>query len=233
LKVFAVVPARSGSKGFKNKNIARIGGLSLLELAINVGLGCNEIDSVYVSTDSKKYENIAKSFGAISLGLRPSILSNDRAKTIDVIIDLINKIKKDYDYLVLLQPSSPVREPRDIKKMFNILLSENADAIVSVVQIDEPHPHKLKIVDGRGFIAPFLENTTSEIPRQELPSALALNGAVYIVRVKKMLEQKTFLPKKTLPFLMKKNLNIDSEEDFEYLKYLVDNKKVKLFLKKN
>jgi len=229
MRVLAVVPARCGSKGFPNKNIAKINNKTLLELAIQVGLDCNLVNDVYVSTDCKEYEEIAKQAGANSIGLRSEELSSDMAKSIDVVIDLIDKIEKKYDYLVLLQPTSPVREPIDIKNMINLIEKNDIDACVSVTKIDEPHPYKLKKIDKSGYIKPFIDGTTSEVARQTLPSVYALNGAIYISKVDTLLREKTFLPNKTLPYIMDYNINIDSENDFIYLKAMIENGKVKLW----
>lgn len=229
MKVLAIVPARCGSKGFPNKNIAKIGDKTLLDLAVRVGLDCKSVDDVYVSTDCNEYENIALKVGAKSLGLRPEEFATDSAKSIDVVIDLINKLEKKYDYLVLLQPTSPIREPQDIENMINILKEKNADACVSVTQFEEPHPFKLKSIDSDGYVKSFIDGTTSEVPRQFLPKAYALNGAIYITKIETILNEKTFLPQKTMPYIMDTNINIDSEEDFIFLETMVQKKKVKVW----
>ncbi len=228
MKILAVVPARCGSKGFPNKNIAKIEGKTLLELAVNVGLKCNIIDKVYVSTDCTEYENIAIKAGASSLGLRPKEFASDTAKSIDVIVDILNKIEDKYDYLVLLQPTSPIRKPEDIENMIKLVEENSVDAAVSVCEFEEPHPYKLKITDEKGLIKPFIEGTTSEVPRQSLPKVYALNGAIYVCKVDVILEDKTFLPKNTLPYKMTQNINIDSEEDFIFLEAMVKKNKVKI-----
>lgn len=228
MKVLAIIPARSGSKGFPNKNIAKINGKTLIEYAVEVGLDCDLIDDVYISTDSKEYENIAKKAGSKSLGLRSEILSSDTAKSIDVIIDVITKLEKKYDYLVLLQPTSPVRKAKDIKKMMNLIEQDKSDASVSVCEFEEPHPFKLKSIDEKGFVKSFIEGTTSEVPRQSLPKAYALTGAIYITKISTILEEKTFLPYKTIPYIMDNNINIDSEEDFIFLEAMINENKIKI-----
>ncbi|WP_072682424.1 cytidylyltransferase domain-containing protein [Arcobacter sp. LA11] len=229
MRVLAVVPARCGSKGFPNKNIAKIEGKTLLELAVNVGKNCEVVDDVYVSTDCVEYENIAIKAGANSLGLRPKEFATDTAKSIDVIIDILNKLEKKYDYLVLLQPTSPIRKPEDIKKMIEILEKNSVDASVSVCEFEEPHPYKLKTTNEKGFVKPFIEGTTSEVPRQSLPKIYALNGAIYVTKVDVILDEKTFLPEKTIPYKMSQNINIDSEEDFIFLEAMVKKNRVEIY----
>ena len=217
MKILAVVPARSGSKGFPNKNIAKVNGVTLLEIAINVAINCSLITDVYISTDSDEYMGIAERAGAKSKGLRKLHLANDEAKSVDVVIDLLESLDEPYEYLVLLQPTSPIREPSDIEKMLNKITSNQADACVSVSPFDEPHPYKLKSISKEGFLEAFMPGESSEVPRQSLPPVYALNGAIYVVSVDTLLRHKTFFPPRTLPYLMKTNINIDSEEDFIFL----------------
>ena len=193
MKILAIVPARCGSKGFPHKNIAKIGDKTLLELAVNVGLSCDIVDDVYISTDCVEYEQIAIKAGAKSLGLRPEHLATDSAKSIDAIIDVLEKLDMTYDYVILLQPTSPLRRPDDIKNMIQKIIENDSDASVSVVQLDEPHPYKLKSIDNEGYITPFIDGAISEIPRQLLPKVYALNGALYITKASVILKEKTFL----------------------------------------
>lgn len=229
MKILAIIPARCGSKGFPNKNIAKIGNKTLLELAVNMGVQSDLVDDVYISTDCEAYEKIAINAGASSLGLRPKELATDSAKSIDAIIDVMQKIKEVYTHVVLLQPTSPLRKPSDIEQMIALMEEQNADASVSVVQLEEPHPYKLKSIDTDGYIKPFMKGTTSEVPRQSLPKVYALNGAIYITKTKVILKEKTFLPKKTIPYLMQNNINIDTEEDFLFLESMYKNKNIKIF----
>lgn len=226
MKTVALVPARAGSKGFPDKNIARIKGKTLIELAVKVGLDCPCIDDVYISTDSLDYENIALQSGARSLGLRPAHLATDTAKTVDTVIDFLNMTSHTYDYIVLLQPTSPMRCPDDITTMLSTLKKSNADAIVSVQKLEEPHPAKLKTISKNGFITSFMKNTTSEISRQLLPEVYQLNGAVYISKCSTVLSKKTLLPSNTLPYAMSNSINIDSQFDYHILVGLLETEKI-------
>jgi len=226
LKTVALIPARCGSKGFKDKNIAKIKGKTLIELAVNVAKKCDIIDEIYISTDCKKYENIALKAGAKSFGLRDKKLATDNAKSVDVVIDFLNKFEKKPDYLLLLQPTSPLRTSQDIKNSFDIL--QNADSVVSVVEFNEPHPYKLKVIEN-SKLKSFIKNTTSEIPRQQLPKVYALNGAIYFIKTEVLLKEKTFFPDNTKPYIMPEPLiNIDSEWDYLFLKTLINENKIKL-----
>jgi len=228
-KILAIIPARCGSKGFPHKNVALLSGQTLLELAIRVGLDCRIVDDVYVSTDCSRYEEIALKTGARSLGLRAEKFSGDKAKSVDVVIDMMYQLNRQYDYVVLLQPTSPIRQPQDIEKMISLLEAHHADACVSVYRVEEPHPYKMKKINSEGYVESFLEGTTSEVPRQSLPEAYALNGAIYIVKTEILLSENTFLPGKTIPYLMDTYINIDTESDFICLEAMYERKKIKIW----
>jgi CMP-N-acetylneuraminic acid synthetase len=227
-RVLAIIPARGGSTGFKDKNIARIEGRSLIQIAIETAQSSQRIDAVHISTDSQQYQEMALACGAQSAGLRPGHLASDSARTIDVVLDLLDKLDDEYEVIVLLQPTSPLRTGQDIDKAIDLLQEKSADAVVSVVKHDEPHPYKLKKLDSERHILPFIEGSNSEIPRQELPTPYALNGAIYVIRTDTIRKDKTFFPSRTVAYEMDRCVNIDSEEDFEYLQYLVRTKKVEL-----
>ena len=230
MTAIALVPARSGSKGFPNKNIATIRNKTLIELSIAVGKGCQQIDEVYISTDSKHYEEIAIKAGARSIGLRPAELATDTANNIDVAIHLLNQLEQKYEYVVLLQPTSPMRTPDDISNMLlKLKRSEEAEAIVSVEKFEEPHPHKLKKITSSGFIEPFLKNTTSEVARQLLPEVYRLNGAIYITKYEALMSKRKFITERTIPYVMQGSINIDSQFDYDTITGLLATNKINLY----
>ena len=142
--IIAIIPARSGSKGFANKNLASINGLSIMERAIRKALQSNLISDVFISTDSKDYEDIAIKAGASSLGLRPKHLSKDSSSTPDVVKHLLeNEQLKNVTHIALLQPTSPIRTIDLIDSSISLCL-ENNQSVVSVSKIEDPHPYKLK-----------------------------------------------------------------------------------------
>ena len=222
MSVIAVVPARSGSKGFVHKNVARISGRTLLELAVQVGKDSKCIDEVYISTDSSEYADIAISAGAAFAGLRPNSLAGDNAKTVDVVIDLLGQIGESYEHLVLLQPTAPVRSCKHVDAAFAALIDHGAEGIASVELLDEPHPEKVKRIGHNGLLQPYIPGASSEVPRQRLPEAYRLNGAIYMVEISALLTQMTFLPEKTVAYPMPRGVNIDSEEDFILLRTLFE-----------
>ncbi|WP_219704236.1 cytidylyltransferase domain-containing protein [Marinomonas lutimaris] len=223
----AIIPARSGSKGFKDKNIAKINGKTLIEYAVCSALSAAKIDRVFISTDSPFYEKIALNAGAESLGLRPLSLSGDNAKSVDVVVNLFeNPEFCNVECIVLLQPTSPLRTGLDIDKCLTIA-EKTGESVVSVALIDEPHPFKLKkIVDGS--LQPFIAGTTSEINRQNLQDVFVLTGGIYVTKKSHLIEKNSFFSENTQPFIMERFVNIDSEEDFQFLSFLVEKSKVRL-----
>jgi CMP-N-acetylneuraminic acid synthetase len=226
MRTLALIPARSGSKGIKDKNIYEIRGKTLLELAVETGISSLIVDDVYVSTDSQKYEDIALQVGAKSLGLRKASLSGDNVSTVDVVLDFIESFDKKIDIIVLLQATSPIRTSQQVDEMISILLKENADSIVSVSQVEEPHPHKMKKLNSNGFVVPFLDNSSSEVPRQHLEKLYALTGSIYVVRTSALIQNKSFFSSKTLPYVVGDFINIDSEDDIQLLEYKLSKEKV-------
>jgi len=229
MKTVAVVPARRGSKGFPNKNIAQIGSKTLIELAVIIGKESPLVEEVYISTDSPEYETTALASGAKSAGLRNEALAGDTVKTSDVVIDLLGRVHEKYDLILLLQPTSPLRTPKDIENMVQLLKTKNTDAAVSLEKIIEPHPYKMKRITENGMVKPLLEKTSSEIPRQRLPEVYRPNGAIYLIKTDVFIKRKTFFPENTMGYIMERGVNIDSEYDFILLKELHRLGLVKIF----
>ncbi len=230
LKGVGLVPARSGSKGFPNKNIAKINGVTLIEYAIRSGLASEYIDSVYISTDSVEYEEIAKEAGARSFGLRPDELASDTTSSIDMVNHFIRSFNEETqpDFIVLLQPTSPIRTGDQIDDCIKLFLENDRSSVVSVAPVSEPHPYKLKKINNDGAIYPFLEGTRSEVRRQDLPDIYQLTGAIYVASSECLLNEKSFFSRKTIPYICEEFVNVDEENDFLFLDALVQAKKLDL-----
>lgn len=231
MKAIAIITARSGSKGFPNKNIAQVGGKSLVELAAIQGRDAALIDDVYISTDSQTYAAQAIACGASFQGLRSAALSSDTAKSIDVVIDLLDKLPVRYDYAVILQPTSPMRSPQDIDAAMKLLLDAPAtvDAVLAVEPLDEPHPIKVKKIADDGYLGPYIAGADSMVPRQSLPKAYKSNGAIYACKTSIIYEQRTMLPARTLPYIMPKTVNIDGEEDYILMKAMYERGRFEIY----
>lgn len=225
----ALVTARSGSKGLPNKNILPLFGRPLLDYAVSVGVGSTLLKETYISTDSLEYQLIAKNAGALSLGLREEALSSDSCKSIDVISSFLRSFEESRrpEFVVLLQPTSPIRTSDQVDECIKLHV-DSGESVVSVAEIEEPHPYKLKKIDSNGCLVSFVEGVSSEVPRQELPSAYQLTGAIYVFSSTQVLERNSLFSEATIPYITDSFVNVDTLGDFEYLKYQVERGLLKL-----
>jgi CMP-N-acetylneuraminic acid synthetase len=217
-KVLAVIPARGGSKGLKGKNIIDLAGKPLIAWSIEASLNSRYIDETIVSSDSDEILNVAKYFGAKVIK-RPSEYATDSSKSEVVLSHALENVAQDYDYVVLLQPTSPLRDTKEIDAAFEKLLSSDATALISVYEIDNKILKAFK-EDKKGYIEGVSNNEYPFMPRQNLPKTYMSNGAIYIVSVKEFLDKKSFFTDKTISYLMSdiKSLDIDTKDDLEKVK---------------
>jgi CMP-N,N'-diacetyllegionaminic acid synthase len=226
-QILGIIPARSGSKGIKNKNIADLNGHPLIYYTIKEALKSTMLGRTVVSTDSPKIAEISRSFDAEVPYLRPEHFATDTARTIDAVIDILEYLKNSENYtpdlITLLQPTAPLRKAGHIDQAINLLLSGSADSLVSLCKLEEPHPYKVKkIVDQN--VKPFINGTTSSGPRQLMPEAYRLNGALYIAYTKILYEHKSFFGSKVMPYIMDANesVNIDTPLDLKLAELLLN-----------
>lgn len=220
----AIIPVRGGSKGIPGKNLYRLGRDTLLERTIKLAKACSYIDRVLVSTDHPEMHAIAKSHGAATPTLRPAHLASDTAKTVDVVLDVMQSAAVDSGYIVLLQVTSPLRTLTDLNSFCEQFdaADPSAQAIVSLVAHDSPHPDKIQKIEN-GRVASYL-GKESMVARQLLPKVYQLNGAFYLTHRDVLLHQKTFMPADTLPFIMptERSLNLDQAQDIFLLEALLE-----------
>jgi CMP-N,N'-diacetyllegionaminic acid synthase len=230
--VTAVIPARSGSKGIINKNLQILGRRSLLQMAVDVALDCKFFDRVLVSTDSEDYAEHARQAGAEVPFLRPSELAGDNVKTASAVEDMLKRIGDASDIILLLQPTAPFRGVDDISSALGLLSTrDDANAVISVCEHEEPHPYKLKNISHEGWLEPFMDsNSGGEAARQTLPKVWRLNGAIYAVRRPVFFKEKTFHPVRSLPFVMpaERSVNIDHPLDLLFARYCVESGLVRI-----
>lgn len=222
--MIAIIPARSGSKGLKDKNIKELNGKPLIAYTIGAAIESNVFDNIIVSTDSKVYEDIAKKCGAEVPFLRPDYLSTDEATTNDVVeytIKELEKVGKNYDYFMILQPTSPLRKSEDILGAVKLLFEKNANSVVSVCEA-EHSPLYMNTLDESLAMDDFLSKDI-KTRRQELPKYYRLNGAIYICKISNFLKYKNFYGEKSHAYIMdkKRSIDIDDELDFILADYLM------------
>ena len=211
----AIIPARGGSKRLPRKNILDLCGKPLISWSIEAALKSKYISKVVVSSDDEEILNISSNFGA-DIIKRPYELANDTATTFDAIKHTINNLEK-YDYIVLLQPTSPLRNEKHIDEAIELLEEKQADGIVSVCEMDHsPLWSNTLPEDGnmRGFLREEILNKRS----QDLEKYYRLNGAIYICKTDKLLENKSFFLKDNIfAYIMDRKSSIDIDEEIDFL----------------
>ncbi len=221
-----IVPARGGSKRLPNKNLLYLAGKPLIAWTLEAALKSKYLDHIVVSSDKDEILKVARDYGVETVK-RPKELATDSAKTVDVVRHVLESIKKEYNYIVLLQPTSPLRTERHIDESIEFLISKNADAVISVCETEYPPlwcntlPEDLSM---ENFIRKEIIGTRS----QDLPKYYRLNGAIYICKSDELIKQKTFfLNKNIYAYIMdrKSSIDIDDETDFLLAKTLIRNKK--------
>ena len=222
MKRIAIIPARSGSKGLKDKNIIELCGKPLIAYSIEAALSTGLFDKVIVSTDSDTYAQISRQYGA-EVFMRGESLSNDNATTYMVLEDILkNKLQESYDYFVLLQPTSPLRKAEHIKEaidkfdqkydMFDFLVSvkeaEHAKVLVNPIDEDE----SLK----------YFDTDFSNYRRQGYKD-YSPNGAIFIAKPEEYLLRKHFLGSKSLSYIMtaEDSIDIDGPLDLALAKVIM------------
>ena len=219
-KVLVIIPARSGSKGIKNKNIRLVKKKPLLSYSIKYAKKCKFVDNIIVSTDSLKYANIAKKYKADVPFLRPKKLSGDKVQDYPVIKDCLNKSEKYYknkfDYIVLLRPTSPFREKQLIEKGLNkINKIKFSSSIRSVIQT-KSHPYRHWRINKEGKLNSIILKIKEpyNIPRQQLPKIFFQTGDLEIIKRRTIING-SISGNYVIPLLVKTYKDIDEIEDLK------------------
>jgi len=228
-KILGVIPARGGSKGIKNKNIRLLNGKPLIYYTISAGKKSKFLTDLIVSTDNQKIKEISENYGAKVPFIRPKELANDKALAIPTIQHAVKAyedlIKDIFDYIIMLQPTAPLRSTEDIDNSLIELISKNADSIISVVNVRNNHPFKMKLIN-KGYLFDFIETEIENPPRQNLPPVYMVNGAIYATKRDVLMDGNSFKGDHCLPFIMpfQRSVNIDEKTDIVLAEYLMKNK---------
>ena len=214
-KIIAIIPARSGSKGLPDKNIKDLNGKPLIAYSIEAANESKCFDKVLVSTDSEKYAEISKKYGAKVPFLRSAENSNDESGTWGACEEVLNNLDEKFDVVVLLQPTSPFRTAQNIKEALDLFFLKNADTVVSVTQISHPLEWYNHLPDDNS-LANFEAEEIRTKRRQDLRPCYTMNGAVYIVK-RELLKPDLYLcGENSFAYVMDEanSVDIDSESDF-------------------
>jgi len=226
-KILAIIPARAGSKRLPGKNSKVLCGKPLVQWTIEAALKCSSISKVIVSTDCENIAEIAKKCGVPVPFLRPKEIAGDTATAIDVVkhtVSYLNKQAENYDYIVWLQPTSPLRSSDNIIEALNVVESKNAAGVISVCECDHS-PLWSNTLDEEGSMKNFLTSFLKKNPRsQALPTYYRLNGAIYIAKVEDLLNEGTFFLENDLfSYVMSResSVDIDHHLDFKLAEFLL------------
>lgn len=208
MRRIAIIPARSGSKGLKDKNIIDLCGKPLIAYSIEAALETGLFDHVIVSTDSEHYANIAQHYGA-EVMMRGEALSNDKATTFMVLEDILkNRLQESIDYFVLLQPTSPLRTSKHITEAIEKFESkiEHFDFLVSMKEAEHAKVLVNPIDDDESL--KYFDTDFSNYRRQGYKD-YSPNGAIFIAKPDSYLEQKHFFGAKALSYIMSAEDSVD------------------------
>ncbi|WP_259549301.1 acylneuraminate cytidylyltransferase family protein [Heyndrickxia sp. FSL K6-6286] len=212
--VLAIIPARGGSKGIKRKNIKAIAGKPLIAWTIKEAQKSQYIDRIILSSEDMEIINVAKSYGCEVPFTRPIELAQDDTPGVLPVLHAIKKLKK-YDYIVLLQPTSPLRKTIDIDYAIELLYKKNGVSCVSVTETDNS-PYWMYYIDQEHNMKSIITDGDIPMRRQAAPKVFSLNGAIYVSDSDYLMKTKSLITDETLAYIMpyERSIDIDTEMDF-------------------
>ena len=219
--VLAVIPARGGSKEIPRKNIKKLAGKPLIAWTIEQAKKSRYLDRVILSSEDSEIIKAARGLECEVPFVRPKRLAGDKTPAAKVVLHAISNLP-GYDYVVLLQPTSPLRRAEDIDGCIQHCFRSKAKACVSVT-IPEKSPYWMYSLDPRGCLYPVLANGRNIERRQGLPKVFALNGAVYVAEVNGLMKSRTFITLQTVAYIMppSRSVDIDTKLDFKITEFLL------------
>lgn len=217
-----LITARGGSKGLPGKNIAKVAERPLIAWTIAAAKESQRLARTIVSTDCDEIANVARQFGAEVPFKRPAELAKDDSPHSAVIKHAIEWLETDEgrapDYVVLLQPTTPFRVPADIDGACAIAEARDADSVIGVT-VQKSHPYWTKSLAADGLLMDFLQTPRdcAYWQRQNLPSAYAINGLIYVIRCSRFMREATYFTDKSFGYVVppERSLDIDTAWDLK------------------
>ena len=228
-RILAVIPARGGSKGVPLKNLRKVNGMPIVEMASKLACKIKIIDRVIVSTDHERIAESAIKGGADVPFFRPKELSGDKVSDLDVLTHALLEMEKldnqVYDIVLMLQPTSPMREEKHVTEVIKMLISENYDAVWTVSETDsKSHPLKQLIIKNNN-LGYYDDLGKDIIARQQLDPVYHRNGIAYAITRTCLLKQKSTMGSKTGGLICEGiNVSIDTEWDFFLVEHALNQK---------
>ncbi len=221
-KVLGLITARGGSKRLPRKNVLSAGGKPLVVWTVEAALAARSVGRVVLSTDDDEIVAVAKSAGCEVPFRRPPNLADDMTSSMDVVLHALDQLPA-FDYIVLLQPTSPLRTSEDIDSAFALMLKSGAPSCVSVTEVDQS-PYWMYRVMKKNRLQRLLPSIEGCVRRQDLPPIYALNGAIYIARIDWIKKTRSFIGDETIAYQMprERSLDIDTHDDFMAFREMVE-----------
>ena len=212
--ILAIIPARGGSKGIPGKNIHNLAGKPLLAYTIEEAQKSLYIDRLILSSEDAVIIETEKKYGCEVPFERPAELAQDDTPGIDPVIHAIETLPEKYDYIVLLQPTSPLRIVGDIDGCIELCVSQDAPSCVSICP-SEVSPFWMYQKEANGVLRPLKAQDTTYVRRQDLPAVYSLNGAVYVAASSQIINQRTFITDGTVGYVMPRERSADIDEPID------------------
>lgn len=219
MKNIAIIPARSGSKGMVDKNIKELAGKPLMAHTIEAAMRSGMFETVMVSTDSTKYAEIAKQYGAEVPFLRSTQNASDTASSWSVVrevLDRYSEMGKNFDTIMLLQPTSPLRTAENIREAYQEMEDKEANAIISLCEIEHPL-QQCNVLPDNLALDKFIKPSSRGMRRQEMETLYRFNGAIYLVKVEVFNNNKDIYSDRCFAYLMSRKNSVDIDDEFDFI----------------
>lgn len=216
-RVVAIIPARGGSKGLPRKNVLPVSGKPLIAWTIEAARNADCISRLILSSDDQEIIDAAIKYGCDVPFVRPAELATDAASSIAVVLHALGHVR-DCEYVMLLQPTSPLRNAQDIDAAFQLMIEMGAESCVSVCPVEES-PYWMYQVDEHARLMPLMRKSELPARRQDLPQVFILNGAIYIAKVERLIATQSFVDDGTVGYVMSRARSIDIDTAKDFLKF--------------
>lgn len=227
-KILAVVTARGGSKGLPGKNIRILNGKPLIAWTIEQVHSSKFIDELVVSTNSNEIAKVCEAYSVEIPELRPDYLATDEASSMDVLEYVLNKEEKSgyaYDYIILLEPTSPLRKKGDLDNIIQLAIDNpEKDGVISVGKIQLEHPMIVKKISGNGVIIPYISELSAVHQRQQHDEALFPYGVGYLIKTSVFKKEHNIYTSNIMPYYIERwqNYEIDDIYDFKCIETIME-----------